>query len=266
MATFFHSKTGRGLLLAAGLLTIIALGPMMVFLLIAVIVLACLVELTGMVYCLEAQARPKQTLAAIVAIVLQGLIVFVGAVMAVDVIDRHSLWAALIMVAAVYCENAGAQIFGKKFGRTPLAPRHSPNKTLEGAAYGWVCGIFGGIVFLALAVWSGGVDLDNVLTWLAIVVIVPPVAEIGDWIESRMKRLVGVKDSSDLTRDNTRFIRIVSLSWLFGRQGGALDKTDSLWLAVGVTWLMLAAPWLVYGMLIGVVGFVVAYTMARSRS
>ncbi|HMS93161.1 MAG TPA: phosphatidate cytidylyltransferase [Candidatus Saccharibacteria bacterium] len=159
---------------------------------------------------------------------LQGAIVAFGALALMYIIDQHGLGLTMVIVAAVYCENAGAQIFGKKYGRTPLSPRYSPNKTLEGAMWGWVCGSVCGLLFLALAVWQNAVE--SPMIWVVVAAIAPPLAELGDLIESRMKRLVGVDDSGDLTRGSTRFVRIASLSGLFGKQGGALDKTDSLWL------------------------------------
>lgn len=224
MATFFRNKTGRGLLLAAGLLIIVALGPQAVFVLLFVILLACAVELASFAHFSEFTQRNG----ALTAVALQGAIVVFGALALMYIIDQHGLGLTMVIVAAVYCENAGAQIFGKKYGRTPLSPRYSPNKTLEGAMWGWVCGSVCGLLFLALAVWQNAVE--SPMIWVVVAAIAPPLAELGDLIESRMKRLVGVDDSGDLTRGSTRFVRIASLSGLFGKQGGALDKTDSLWL------------------------------------
>ena len=224
MATFFRNKTGRGLLLAAGLLIIVALGPQAVFALIFIVLLACTVELASFAHFSEFTQRKG----VLTAVVLQGGIVAFGALALIYVIDQYGLGLTMVIVAAVYCENAGAQIFGKKYGRTPLSPRYSPSKTLEGAAWGWVCGFVCGLIFLGFAVWQGTVE--SPLVWVVVAAVAPPLAELGDLIESRMKRLVGVKDSGDLTREGPRFVRVVSLSGLFGKQGGALDKTDSLWL------------------------------------
>lgn len=254
MATFFRNKTGRGLLLAAGLLTVVALGQTAVFMLVALVVLACVVELASFAHFSEFTQKKS----ALLAVAVQALIVAIGALAVIYVVDRYGLWATMIIVAAVYCENAGAQIFGKKLGRTPLAPRYSPSKTVAGAVYGWICGFLGGLVFLVLAMWFD--DIESPLVWLAVAFVAPPVAEMGDWVESRMKRLIGVKDSSDLTRDSTPFVRTFSLSWLFGRQGGALDKTDSLWLVACVSLFALHSPGAALG---GVVAFVAAYAMGR---
>ena len=260
MATFFRTKTGNGILLAVGLLTVVALGPVAVFVLLALVVLACVVELISFAHFAEFSQK-KDVLA---AVALQGVIVGVGAFATVYVIDTYGLWLTMVVVAAVYCENAGAQIFGRKFGRTRLAPRYSPNKTLAGAAYGWVCGALGGLAFLGLAMWFS--EVDQPLTWLFVALTVPPLAELGDWIESRMKRSVGVKDSGDLTRDSTSIMRLASLSWLFGRQGGALDKTDSLWFAFCAALPMLFVPDYAFVALAGVVPFAVGFAYARTGS
>lgn len=266
MATFLNGKTGRGLLLAAGLLAIVALGPVAVFALVAAIVLACIIELASF-FCLLNEERLKR--GADVAIMAQATVVTLGAFAAVSVINNYGLWLTMVIVAAVYCENAAAQIFGKKFGHTKLAPRHSPNKTVEGALFGWVGGAIAGTIFLGLAWWLGDAGdqiVKDWLRWLIVVVVAPLLAELGDWLESRMKRLVGVKDSSELTSQTSSWLlRAASLSWLFGRQGGALDKTDSLWFVMMVAMLVLMAPWeICFTVLVGSVSFALGHFMARS--
>lgn len=265
MATFFNGKTGRGLLLAVGLLVIVALGKMAVFALIAIIAMACAMELVSFAYRPSRLIRPGAEL----AVVIQAVITALGIVAAMFVVELQGLWLTMVIVAAVYVENAAAQIFGKRFGRTKLFPRYSPNKTVEGAAWGWVFGSVAGVVALALA-WQFG-DLGNQIManwkqWLVILVITPPLAEIGDWLESRTKRLVGVKDSGELVTANpSRFIRTLGLSAVFGRQGGALDKTDSLWFVMLVAYPTLAISWWV-GVVsaLGVVAHIVGASMAET--
>lgn len=266
MATFLNGKTGRGLALAAGLLVIVALGPTAVFALVAVIVLACVIELVSF-FCLLNEKRLKH--GADVAIMAQATIVALGTFAAVSLVNNYGLWLTMVVVATVYCENASAQIFGKKFGYTKLAPRYSPNKTVEGAVFGWIGGTTAGAIFLGLAWWLGDAGdqiVANWLRWLIVIVIGPILAEFGDWLESRTKRLVGVKDSSELTsQTNFCLIRAASLSWLFGRQGGALDKTDSLWFVMTVAMLVLMAPReLCFVVLVGSISFAAGYFMARS--
>ena len=265
MATFFNGKTGRGLLLAAGLLAVMALGKMAVFTLIAVIGMACAMELVSFAYRPSRLIRPGAEL----AVVIQAVITALGIVAAMFVVELQGLWLTMVIVAAVYVENAAAQIFGKRFGRMPLAPKYSPNKTVEGVAWGWLFGWIASAGFLGLSWWLGGMSdqvAANWKQWLVIVVVSPPLSEIGDWLESRTKRLVGVKDSGELVTANpSRFIRTLGLSAVFGRQGGALDKTDSLWFVMLVAYPTLAISWWV-GVVsaLGVVAHIVGASMAET--
>ena len=265
MATFFNGKTGRGLLLAVGLLVIVALGKMAVFALIAIIAMACAMELVSFAYRPSRLVKPGAEL----AVVTQAIITTLGITAAMFVVELQGLWLTMVIVAAVYLENAAAQIFGKRFGRTKLFPRHSPNKTAAGAAWGWVFGSVAGVVALALAWQFGGLGnqiMANWKQWLVILIIAPPFAEIGDWLESRLKRLFGVKDSGELvTASPSRIIRIIGLSAVFGRQGGALDKTDSLWFVMLAAYPTLAISWWVgVVVVLGVVAYIVGASMAET--
>jgi len=129
-------------------------------------------------------------------------------------------WIALA-IASTWFGDAGAYLMGKSFGRHPLAPRTSPNKTVEGA--------IGGVVTTAcLAVVASWTILSTFPVWKLLLVAVPAnvLGQLGDLWESSLKRSKGVKDSG----------RVIP------GYGGLLDKFDSLlmatpWLAGGVLWL-----------------------------
>lgn len=97
---------------------------------------------------------------------------------------------------------------GRAWGRTTIAPRISPNKTLAGL----VSGIVGG----TLAFWLFGLAYQH--EWFAgtdrlvIGAAVALSAPVGDLFESLVKRDLGVKDSGRL----------------FGAHGGALDRLDAV--------------------------------------
>ncbi|MDX6642369.1 MAG: phosphatidate cytidylyltransferase [Solirubrobacteraceae bacterium] len=96
---------------------------------------------------------------------------------------------------------------GRAWGRTRIAPRISPNKTLAGLVSGIVGGTFAFWLF-GLAYqheWFGGTD--RVLIGLAVAVAAP----VGDLFESMIKRDLGVKDTGRV----------------FGAHGGALDRLDA---------------------------------------
>lgn len=118
----------------------------------------------------------------------------------------HGVAAIVTILAGVFIGDSVAYSGGKAFGRTPLAPRISPNKTIEGLILG-----MGGAV---LAVWLAGLYQD----WLSGVdalilgACVAVIAPLGDLFESYIKRQVGTKDTGKL----------------FGAHGGALDRLDAV--------------------------------------
>jgi phosphatidate cytidylyltransferase len=129
------------------------------------------------------------------------------------VVERGAFGATLVAALAVACAGSdiGAFIVGRTFGRTPLAPRLSPNKTREGV----VGNVLGAAVGLAPFV-----PILNPFfaptSWLVIVCLVAVGSLWGDLLESAVKREAGVKDAA---------------RWLPGF-GGILDRIDSLLLVV----------------------------------
>lgn len=108
----------------------------------------------------------------------------------------------------VWASDTGSYFLGKFTGKTPLAPSISPNKTVEGFIGGWLLGfIFFGILVLC-----------NVISWKVLVVafIVHIIVVAGDLIESKLKRITQVKDSSNLIPGH----------------GGFLDRSDGLLFAL----------------------------------
>lgn len=146
-----------------------------------------------------------------------------------------------IVAAGTFCNDIFAQVTGtlwgsfcKHAGRTPakIFPKASPNKT-------WV-GTWGGII-AGVAAGLATTDLVNKhwtpLPWwvLVIVLITPPLAVWGDWMESCAKRALGIKD----------FGRIL------GKTGGFCDRIDAIAPALtGALVVVLAQPcitWLLLG-------------------
>ncbi len=121
------------------------------------------------------------------------------------------LW--LLIVAGTWGTDTLAYAGGRAYGRHKLAPNLSPKKTIEGA----VTGVVGGFV-IALALLLG-FELVLPVT-LLLAAGVPFAATMGDLLESKVKRLCGVKDAS-----------IRGLSVIPGH-GGMLDRIDSLLLVV----------------------------------
>jgi phosphatidate cytidylyltransferase len=119
--------------------------------------------------------------------------------------SRGVAWLVVI-VAAVVAGDAAALLVGSRIGRHLLFPAISPKKTWEGAVAGLLCctGLLAAAspFLLGLAWWHGA----------ALGVLVGVSGVVGDLVESQMKRLAGVKDSSTLIPGH----------------GGLLDRLDSL--------------------------------------
>jgi phosphatidate cytidylyltransferase len=115
----------------------------------------------------------------------------------------------LLLLCVTWGTDSFAYVGGRLWGKTKLAPRLSPKKTLEGAVVGVVGGIVLSLILLAVTAKFSPATL-------VIVFLGPFVAIAGDLLESALKRFFGVKDS-----------HITGLDLLPGH-GGILDRTDSL--------------------------------------
>jgi phosphatidate cytidylyltransferase len=134
--------------------------------------------------------------------------------------ERGELGILVFVALAVACAGSdiGAFIVGRRFGRHPLAPSVSPDKTREGL----VGNILGAAVGLAPFVPLLRPRFEPQA--LGVIVILVAIGAVwGDLLESAIKREAGVKDAA---------------RWLPGF-GGILDRIDSLLLVVPlVYWAM----------------------------
>ena len=108
----------------------------------------------------------------------------------------------------MWAADTGAYFAGRKFGRRKLAPRISPNKTVEGLVGGVVAGMVFGLAFALFA--GASVGQLPAIALVALVAVLFSV--VGDLFESLLKRQVGVKDSSNLIPGH----------------GGLLDRVDGM--------------------------------------
>ncbi|MDZ4762036.1 MAG: phosphatidate cytidylyltransferase [Alphaproteobacteria bacterium] len=122
----------------------------------------------------------------------------------------------LALLAIVWATDIAAYFAGRGFGGPLLSPRDSPNKTWTGAIGAVVCACLAGVAFSRAA----GGDAGH---WLAASLFLSVVAQAGDLLESRFKRLYGVKDTSGVLPGH----------------GGVLDRLDALMAAVFVSALII---------------------------
>ncbi|HEY0633401.1 MAG TPA: phosphatidate cytidylyltransferase [Thermoleophilaceae bacterium] len=144
------------------------------------------------------------------AVVFLGIL-WIGVAVAHGVFLRemhHGGGLVLDVLIGTFIGDTAAYFGGRAWGRRPLAPRISPNKTLEGLLTGVVGGT---LAFWLFAVayqheWFKGPDA------LLIGFVVALVGPVGDLFESAIKRDLDVKDTG-------RF---------FGAHGGVLDRVDAV--------------------------------------
>lgn len=121
---------------------------------------------------------------------------------------HYSKWVSLVIVLMLvnFGMDTGAWFFGKNFGKNKLWPKVSPNKTVEGLIGGALTsGFVGGIAYHFL---FGSMSLQIFVFFVFLGVM----SQIGDLIQSKLKRQSDIKDSSNLIPGH----------------GGVYDRIDSL--------------------------------------
>jgi phosphatidate cytidylyltransferase len=135
----------------------------------------------------------------------------------------------LFLFLAVWTGDVAALYIGRNFGTRKLAPSLSPNKTWEGtmASVAGSLLVTAALFLLATRLTRRGMDWlsypGSVGRWLALSVLVNLAAQLGDLLESAIKRGAKVKDSGTLLPGH----------------GGVLDRVDALLLAAPVLWYAL---------------------------
>jgi phosphatidate cytidylyltransferase len=143
-----------------------------------------------------------------ISVTLLGL-AWIGLALAHAVLLRdlpHGGGLVFAVLLGTFVGDTGAYLGGRAFGRRPLAPTISPNKTVEGLAIG--------VVIATAAVWWAGLSQEwfggtkGAIMGVSIALAAP----LGDLFESYLKRDANTKDTGTL----------------FGAHGGALDRLDAI--------------------------------------
>jgi phosphatidate cytidylyltransferase len=148
-----------------------------------------------------------------------GVLYFALPISSMHYLQQADPWLVFLLLAIVWLGDTAAYYAGSRLGRHKMAPVVSPKKSWEGSAAGFATSI------AAAAVWSwwrlGRVD------WrlLAAAALVAAAAQVGDLVESMIKRGSGVKDSGHILPGH----------------GGMLDRIDALLFAAPV---LVLALWL----------------------
>jgi phosphatidate cytidylyltransferase len=155
-------------------------------------------------------------------------------------VQVRQMWAGPILLIyvllVVWAGDTFAYYIGRGFGRHLMAPRVSPKKTWEGAAGSMIGSLLVGGAFLyhvreiSTALLHAGLierrdgyfalDRPQLLPLILLTVLLNLAAQLGDLVESLLKRGAGVKDSGSLLPGH----------------GGVLDRIDALLFAAPVIW------------------------------
>lgn len=140
-------------------------------------------------------------------------VVYVSGLMSYFILLRgmeHGNYILYFLFMVVWSGDIAAYYVGKTIGKTPLAPKISPGKTLEGSGGGLVGSMAAG--FAAQQLFFDALPLSHCLIMALLCAIM---GQIGDLAESLFKRRAGIKDSGSLIPGH----------------GGVLDRLDSLMFA-----------------------------------
>jgi phosphatidate cytidylyltransferase len=120
------------------------------------------------------------------------------------------------MFAIIWATDIFAFFAGKSLGGTKIAPAISPHKTWSG--------LIGGVLAsMGIGVISSIIFPGSILFFLVISVIISIVEQLSDLLESKFKRIFGVKDSGDIIPGH----------------GGVLDRLDGMILVAPLVWLII---------------------------
>lgn len=152
--------------------------------------------------------EPIET-AAMRLVALWGSVVYVALPFAFGIeiaVQDNRAWIVLLL-ALVWAGDTGAYFVGRAIGRHKLYPKVSPKKTIEGAVGGLVASVAAAVI----VAWGWIPELDLVTAGL-IGLLGGFSAQVGDLVESLLKRSAGVKDSGTLLPGH----------------GGMLDRVDGV--------------------------------------
>jgi phosphatidate cytidylyltransferase len=124
----------------------------------------------------------------------------------------------IALLASIWLGDSAAYYGGTAFGKHKLFPRVSPNKSWEGAVFGFIFSV--GSMVLAKFIILDFLTWNNVII---IGIIIGTIGQIGDLVESLFKRDATVKDSSAIIPGH----------------GGVFDRFDSLLFVAPAVWIYL---------------------------
>lgn len=154
--------------------------------------------------------QPKDNLGKIVKLIGYVIIPFLLIIKLPFLTAEYNPFVIIGMFIMIWANDTFAYIVGKTIGKNKLFERISPKKTIEG--------FIGGVVFTVAGAYilSLYYTFLSPLQWMGFAAIVAVFGTLGDLVESKMKRVAGVKDSGNIMPGH----------------GGILDRLDSVVFAI----------------------------------
>lgn len=138
------------------------------------------------------------------------------------VISVSDIWLETLAIAAsaTWVCDSFALFGGMLFGKHKVAPLVSPNKTIEGCICGAISSILTGVALYYIFRSTSAIPF-----WVCVITcfVSSSMGQIGDLAESMVKRMIGVKDFSNLIPGH----------------GGMFDRADSLLFSIPTAYLCL---------------------------
>lgn len=129
---------------------------------------------------------------------------------------EQGLTLVIFILLLIWSTDTGAYFAGRSFGKRKLWPEISPKKTIEGAIGGLLCALLIGIIYNIFTP-----VFDSSLKVIIMIIVVSLIGQLGDLVESALKRHYSVKDSGTILPGH----------------GGILDRFDSLIFVMPVLYL-----------------------------
>jgi phosphatidate cytidylyltransferase len=135
----------------------------------------------------------------------------------IDMSPGGNIWIFFLLIV-IFTNDTGAFYSGRLFGRHKLYESVSPNKTWEGSVGGMTSSLIVALIFLYFfKIHELKPDI------LILVLLLSVMAQIGDLVESMLKRIYGIKDSGRILPGH----------------GGLLDRIDALLFSIPVLYIYL---------------------------
>lgn len=133
---------------------------------------------------------------------------------------NYGLLPLLFVLVIIWGNDSFAYIVGRLIGENKLAPEISPNKTIEGS----IGGIVGAFILSSIILYFDNFFGISLLQNIILVTLIGIIGQLGDLVESGIKRAYGVKDSGTILPGH----------------GGLLDRFDNMLIALPMFYFIIS--------------------------